>query len=207
MEWYRRNFLKEFQKSYFKNGSIYYLWGYPYRLMIRWDGNYISIENQNLVFSTLSKNTIEENRDILLSWYKDTLTIEINKVKKEIEKLVGQKANTYYVEKMKGYNTWGTCTIKEKKIKVDRRLVLFNKEMLEQILIHELLHLIIPGHNKEFYALEKKYCPNLYPIRWCLAHKNPDYRYYNFYKEEKEKGFEYSYEDYCKVKNINKEIL
>jgi predicted metal-dependent hydrolase len=108
---------------------------------------------------------------------------------------------------MKRYNVWATCNIKDRIINIDRRLALFRKEALEQVLIHELLHLVIREHNQEFIKLEEKYSPNIHAISWCLAKKNPDYRYYNFQIEQHEKKFEYGYVEYCKINNIKKEIL
>jgi len=50
MKWYKRFGLKEVLKSNFKNGAIYYLWGNPYQLIIRTDGdNNIEIEKDSLI--------------------------------------------------------------------------------------------------------------------------------------------------------------
>ena len=207
MKWWLRTELPEFQISNFKNGAIYYLWGYPYRLIIRRDGNYIKTQEQNLIFSTTSKNTKEENRNILLLWYKNILTNETLKMKDEIELKIGVKANYYDVKKLRGYNCWGTCNIEKRIINIDRRLVLFKSEALEHIIIHELLHLIIKEHNKEFYALEKKYCPNKDIIGFCLARKIADYRYYDWSNFRVAKRFEHGLVEYCKIYNIKEEIL
>ena len=210
MKWYKRFELKEVLKSNFKNGAIYYLWGNPHQLIIKKDGdNNIAIENDNLIFSTPSFDSVEMNKSILLSWYENLLKIEIDKIKDRIEKNVGQKADSYLVSSRLGHGHYsGLCYIESRSIEIHRKVVFYRKEILESVMTHELLHFIEPEHNKDFFGLLKKYCPYYQITDFCLAFKNPDYRYYNYINEVIEKKIEYnSYEEYCNVNNIKKEIL
>lgn len=147
MEWYNHWKLKQFNKSYFKNEAIYYLWGIPYRLIRRKGENYIITENENLIFSTSPHNSQKEDINILLSWFEDLLLNEINKMKDQIEEKVGQKANNYYVKKIywdhQVSNKLGICYLKKRVIEIDRRHTAFRKEVLESTLTHEILHLKI----------------------------------------------------------------
>lgn len=45
---------------------------------------------------------------------------------------------------------WGSCTVTTRRIRINERLILYPEECLEYIVVHELCHLIEPGHNQRF---------------------------------------------------------
>ena len=132
MKWWKRSRLKEVLKSNCKNNAIYYLWGIPYRLLIK-KGNKIIIKNDNIEFFTSSINSQDKNRDILMEWYYRLLENEIYKIKSSIEKIVGVNAEAYYVKEANGKsssipgNIYGRCDIKTKNIEINKNVV-FLKE-------------------------------------------------------------------------------
>lgn len=48
---------------------------------------------------------------------------------------------------------WGSCTPADRTIRLSRRLVGMPDYVVDYVLVHELAHLIEPGHGREFWAL------------------------------------------------------
>lgn len=61
----------------------------------------------------------------------------------------------------KWYNTkWGQCDVKLKKITLASQLIMFNNEIIDYVIIHELCHLIHANHSSSFWNLVGQYYPN-----------------------------------------------
>jgi predicted metal-dependent hydrolase len=52
---------------------------------------------------------------------------------------------------------WGSCTPGDKAIRLSSRLQGMPSWVIDYVLLHELAHLIEPGHNKKFWALVDRY--------------------------------------------------
>ncbi len=55
---------------------------------------------------------------------------------------------------------WGTCNVKARRIWLALSLAHFPPECTELIVVHELCHLIEPGHGPRFYACMDRYLPD-----------------------------------------------
>ncbi len=56
--------------------------------------------------------------------------------------------------------TWGTCSIRKKKIYISKRLLNAPEDLMRYIVTHELCHLAEPSHNKRFWQLVSRACPD-----------------------------------------------
>ena len=70
---------------------------------------------------------------------------------------------------------WGTCNTNSRKIWFNLQLAKKPIECLEYVILHELAHLKIKGHNKEFVALLDKYMPYWRDTRKLLNELKLDY--------------------------------
>ena len=52
---------------------------------------------------------------------------------------------------------WGSCTPVDRTIRLSRRLVGMPDYVVDYVLLHELAHLLEPGHGPEFWALLDRY--------------------------------------------------
>lgn len=52
---------------------------------------------------------------------------------------------------------WGSCTTSDRTIRISDRLVGAPEFVLDYIIFHELIHLIIPGHDQDFYQLLNRF--------------------------------------------------
>ncbi|WP_220270009.1 M48 metallopeptidase family protein [Marinitenerispora sediminis] len=54
-------------------------------------------------------------------------------------------------------NRWGSCTPADRSIRLSRRLAGMPGWVVDYVLIHELVHLSVPGHGRDFWQLVKRY--------------------------------------------------
>ena len=52
---------------------------------------------------------------------------------------------------------WASCTPADRTIRVSERLREVPSWVLDYVLVHELVHLLVPGHGPDFWALVRKY--------------------------------------------------
>lgn len=52
---------------------------------------------------------------------------------------------------------WGSCTPASRSIRLSRRLVGMPQYVIDYVLLHELTHLIVPGHGTDFWALVDRF--------------------------------------------------
>ncbi len=52
---------------------------------------------------------------------------------------------------------WGSCTPSDGSIRLSSRLTQLPPWVIDYVLVHELVHLIVPGHNEKFWRLVERY--------------------------------------------------
>ena len=91
------------------------------------------------------------------SFYKEQLTIKINKYMPELENKMNVKCNGYSIRKMK--NKWGSCNHDNKTIIFNVDLAKKKDSEIKYVIIHELAHLIEKNHDERFKQIMDCYCP------------------------------------------------
>lgn len=61
---------------------------------------------------------------------------------------------------VKMYGRWGSCQPIKKEIHLSKTLIRFPKSCFHMVVAHELCHLLVPNHQKEFYDLLSELVPN-----------------------------------------------
>ena len=74
------------------------------------------------------------------------------------EPVLGVKAGKLAYRKMK--SRWGSCQPSTGRICINVVLALYPPECLEYVVVHELCHLIVPGHGQEFHAVMDRVMPD-----------------------------------------------
>jgi len=105
----------------------------------------------------------------------------------ELQKLLHEKITRYYEKhwhffKSQGCKpieikyrmmkrTWGVCRPTERTITFNKRLVHQPAEFIEYVVVHELCHLLIPNHSKDFYELVAHHMPHFKAYeKTCVAY-------------------------------------
>lgn len=76
-----------------------------------------------------------------------------------------QPSSVRWVDNMSA--RWGSCTPADRTIRLSRRLVGMPDYVTDYVLLHELAHLIVPGHGSTFWATMSGY-PQLERARGFL---------------------------------------
>lgn len=101
-------------------------------------------------------------KETLIKWYRQRFT-EI--VKERIEKYSLQLKVTPYKVVIKNQKTiWGSCS-KKGNINLNWRLVMAPIDIIDYVVIHELCHLRIMNHSKDFWNLVESILPDYYEKR------------------------------------------
>ena len=124
------------------------------------------IINENIKRVYMEDNTIyTPSEKALLKWLKDE-TIRIfdleyvkvfNNFKEDI------KSPILKIRDMK--TRWGVYNKKNHTITLNSRLIEFDIDKIDYVIVHELSHIKHFDHSKSFWALVSKYCPNYKEIR------------------------------------------
>ena len=74
------------------------------------------------------------------------------------EQYLGGKARPAVVRWVTNQNTrWGSCTPAERSIRLSHRLQGMPEYVVDYVLLHELAHLLVPGHGAGFWELLEAY--------------------------------------------------
>jgi len=82
---------------------------------------------------------------------------DLLKISNQWQEKLKVKPNRTQIRKMK--NKWSSCSSRGN-ITFNSEVVLLPKEVAEYVVIHELLHLVVPNHGKTFKVLLSAYLPD-----------------------------------------------
>ena len=74
------------------------------------------------------------------------------------EPILGVRVQKLAYRKMK--SRWGSCQPSTGRVCINVVLALYPPECLEYVVVHELCHLLVPGHGPEFHALMDQVMPD-----------------------------------------------
>ena len=94
-----------------------------------------------------------ELKDIILNNDKELLS-RANKLKK---KFIPDAPDFTIVFQESLKRTWGKCFTNQRKIVINPVLGTYPKWVLDFVIVHELAHLLIPNHGKEFRSLVNRF--------------------------------------------------
>ena len=80
-----------------------------------------------------------------------------------IEEVTGLRCSGWTVRDMK--SRWGSCNTKTHHINLSLMLALRSDAELDYVILHELVHTVVPDHGKDFYAMMDRYMPGWKQIR------------------------------------------
>jgi predicted metal-dependent hydrolase len=148
-----------------KNHSTVFVWGKPYRLeLIQRNGNAkITIVGEYMKFCVRPDSTKAKKQEVLDRWYRRILKEAAPVIIEKWEAIMGLKVQKLYVRKMKSH--WGSCNYKRQTLRLNSELAKRNPECLEYVIVHEMLHIIEKGHNRNFYRMLEKHMPGWKTIR------------------------------------------
>lgn len=158
------------EKRYVSGETHRYL-GKQYRLKLIRDDDY----NVKLKGKFLEVHTPDDSPEIvenlLYNWYRDHAEKKFDQILDEamsIMKKHGLKRPELRIKRMK--RRWGSCIAGKNRIHLNLELIITPTHCIEYVMIHELVHMKIPNHQKEYYRFLDQVLPNWRESKKKLEH-------------------------------------
>lgn len=157
------------------SGETLYVLGKQYFLRVEYSyrGNALVLSGNEAILTVRKESTAKQRESFVNEWYRALLKEKIEIYLPKWEKITGLYCNSWQTKYMT--TRWGTCNTNTRKIWLNLQLAKKPIECLEYVILHELAHLKIKGHNKEFIALLDKYMPYWRETRKLLNELKLDY--------------------------------
>jgi predicted metal-dependent hydrolase len=151
--------LRETPREFVKRES-HYLWGRRYLLnVIEEDVKPLVLIDHKRITLHIRPNTSRAKRaEIMYNWKKFILHEYIKTLIIKWEPILDVKVNEYFIQRMK--TKWGSCNHTSKNIRLNTELVKKPKDLVEYVVVHEMLHILVPNHSDKFMMLLNQYYPN-----------------------------------------------
>ena len=131
------------------SGETLYVFGKQYFLHVEYSykGNSVVLNGNEAVLTVRKESTAKQRDAFVNEWYRSLL-------KKKITGLYCDSWQTKYMT-----TRWGTCNTNTRKIWLNLQLAKKPMECLEYVILHELAHLKVRNHGKDFIAIMDQYMP------------------------------------------------
>ena len=151
------------------------MFGQQYFLRVEYSykGNALVLSGNEAILTVRKESTAKQREAFVNEWYRALLKEKIEIYLPKWEKITGLYCDSWQTKYMT--TRWGTCNTNSRKIWFNLQLAKKPIECLEYVILHELAHLKIKGHNKEFVALLDKYMPYWRDTRKLLNELKLDY--------------------------------
>lgn len=151
------------------DGRIW-VWGKPYLLQVeeRIRKPSVRMAEERVIMSLRPGSAEEKKLACLREWYRQILKDKANLLFPIWERKMGLRAEGWRIREMK--TRWGTCNVRTGNIWLNLHLAEKPEKCLEYVIVHELSHLQVPNHGKEFWELVERYLPDWKERRERLNH-------------------------------------
>lgn len=143
----------------FVSGEKLEVWGKTYILRVsegtRWG---LSLERETAMLTTRPGCTQEQREAHVNEWYRGMLKTEAARRLPVWEERTGLRCDSWQVKNMK--TRWGTCNPNTRKVWLSLQLARKPLECLDYVILHELTHLKVRNHGKEFQTFLDRYMPD-----------------------------------------------
>lgn len=159
-QYYFEQFLPHTPLREYVSGETHYYLGKRYVLKVVKDTDKsVKLKGGRLLVSTPDTNNAKV-KALMASWY-------YNHAKRKFQSILDEallkfKKENIVLERMdikRMKNRWGSCTNKGV-VTLNPELIKAPSKCIEYVILHELCHLSVPNHKKEFYALLENKMPN-----------------------------------------------
>ena len=157
------------------SGETLYVFGQQYFLRVEYSykGNSLILSGNEAIL-TVRKESMAKQRDAFVNeWYRSLLKEKIEMYLPKWKNITGLHCDSWQTKYMT--TRWGTCNTNTRKIWLNLQLAKKPIECLEYVILHELAHLKVRNHNKDFVAIMDQYMPYWREIRKKLNDQILDY--------------------------------
>jgi predicted metal-dependent hydrolase len=155
---------RESPREYVERES-HYLWGQRYLLQLdeseRAPG--VTVRHRHIVLHVEPMAPLSRRRAVLDDWYRRELRAAATPVVAHWERNLNLELKRLFIQRMK--TKWGSSNPQKGSIRLNLELAKKPSECLNYIILHEMLHFIVPNHGARFVALLDEHLPGWRVIR------------------------------------------
>ena len=157
------------------SGETLYVFGQQYFLRVEYSykGNSLILEGNEAILTVRKESTAKQREAFVNEWYRGLLKEKIEIYLPKWEQITGLYCDSWQTKYMT--TRWGTCNTNTRKIWLNLQLAKKPIECLEYVILHELIHLKVRNHNKDFVSLMDQYMPYWRDIKQKLNNLKLDY--------------------------------
>lgn len=150
---------RETPREFVKRES-HYLWGRRYLLnVVLVDVKpFVTLDHKRINLHVRPNTNKAKRAEIMYEWQKLMLREYIKILIAKWEPILGVKVSDYFIQRMK--TKWGSCNHRSSNIRLNTELIKKPKDLVEYVVVHELIHLIVPTHSEKFMMLMNQHYPN-----------------------------------------------
>ena len=152
----------------FVSGESHNLWGVPHLLtVVERDGRPgVIVDDRHITLFIRPGSDTANRAAVMQAWHKSILNDVLPARIRAWEQRLNVRVKGYYLRRMK--TRWGTCNCRTRHIRLNTELVTTPSHLLEYVLVHEMVHLLVPNHGPRFVALMDLHCPSWRAARAAL---------------------------------------
>lgn len=141
-------------------GESHYFLGRRYRLtVVEAEGaSHVHLRSrQTLELHARSDLDVDHRVQVLQRWYRDQLKELVPPLLEKWQSRLRVRVSAWGIKRMK--TKWGSCNAKARRVWLNLELAKKPPECLEYLIVHELVHLLVPKHDDRFNALMDRHLP------------------------------------------------
>lgn len=153
----------------FENGEKFLYLGNEFELKIYKSSNYkkayVRFQDKYIAIDVPNSFNLEKMKDSFKKWYIKQLKKIISDRINQYSQMIGVFPNKITIREQK--TRWGSCSSKGN-INLNWKLIMAPIEVLDYVVIHELCHMKVMNHSKEFWKVVELYSPHYISYREWL---------------------------------------
>jgi hypothetical protein len=144
----------------FIDRESHYLWGRRYLLSVAEvdEKPRVLLSHRRLTLQVRPGSSTQKRAEVMHDWHKAQLHAVVPELIRKWERKLRVRVSGYFLQRMK--TKWGSCNPSKRHIRLNTELVKKPKDLLEYVVVHELAHLLEPGHNERFTAILDRHWPH-----------------------------------------------
>lgn len=156
------------------SGETYYIWNKQYFLEFQPSKKrYFKIEGNKLILGMKKDSTVQQREKFVRKEYRRILVEQLFRLIPKWEEITGLKCESWNTKYM--LTKWGSCNSFAKRIWINLQIVEKPLECLEYVVLHELIHLKVSNHGKDFTSELERFMPDWKERKKSLNKHNLDY--------------------------------
>lgn len=141
------------------SGETYYIWGKQYFLIVNdSQKRFFKIDGNNILLGFSNTTMVDQREKYVREELRKILKIQLDRLIPKWEEKTSLFCDSYNVRYMT--TKWGSCNSKARRIWFNLQMVEKPIQCLEYVILHELVHLKIANHGREFMEMMNKFMPD-----------------------------------------------